>query len=73
MFCAKGADGGHCPTTFRNGRMFTAILENGVKNYMNPDERSAFEKALDELAMSERIINGRSPGPVDAGNWLKKH
>ncbi|MCL1913869.1 MAG: transposase, partial [Eubacteriaceae bacterium] len=35
----------------------------GKKNYNNTDERSAFEKALDELALSERIINGRSPGP----------
>ncbi|MCL1913097.1 MAG: IS5 family transposase [Eubacteriaceae bacterium] len=35
----------------------------GKKNYTGHDERSAFEKALEELAMPERIINGRSPGP----------
>jgi len=35
----------------------------GKKNYTGHDKRSAFEKALEELAMPERIINGRSPSP----------
>ncbi|MCL1912709.1 MAG: transposase [Eubacteriaceae bacterium] len=35
----------------------------GKKNYTGHDERSTFEEVLEELAMPERIINGRSPGP----------
>ena len=64
MLCAKGADGGHCPTTFRNGRdVYCHYRKWGKKNYTEHDERSTFEEVLEELAMSERIINGRSPAP----------
>jgi transposase len=35
----------------------------GIKNYLNDDESSIYEKILEELAMSERIISGRSPRP----------
>ena len=73
MFYAKGADVGHCPATFDNGRMFAAIIENGAKKTTQDTMNAALLRKLRRASYAKADHKREKPWPVDAGHRLKKH